>query len=117
MHEHAGKPGGRSAEEVERRTRWAEQYIEALCLRSVVAETGSGPYACPCCQYPTLDGRGQFQMCFVCGWEDDGQDDEDADTVRGGPNGPISLTEARHAYAKRQARWERRRRRSRPETG
>jgi hypothetical protein len=28
-------------------------------------------------------------------WEDDGQDDHDADEVRGGPNGDLSLTQAR----------------------
>jgi hypothetical protein len=37
-------------------------------------------------------------MCPVCFWEDDGQDDEDADTVRGGPNGSLSLTGARQNY-------------------
>jgi Cysteine-rich CPCC len=131
MDEHAGKQEGPSAEELASRARWLDQYVEALTLRSVVVEAGSGTYACPCCRHPTLEGRGQFQICFACGWEDDGQDDEDADTVRGGPNGSLSLTEARRAYAERpvsladarrafaerQARWERRRRQSAPETG
>ena len=36
-------------------------------------------------------------MCF---WEDDGQDDWDADVMRGGPNGLLSLTEARANYAR-----------------
>lgn len=31
----------------------------------------------------------------MCNWEDDGQGDEDADIVRGGPNGDYSLSEAR----------------------
>jgi hypothetical protein len=39
--------------------------------------------------------RGAYQICKVCSWEDDGQDDHDADEVRGGPNGLLSLTEAR----------------------
>ncbi|MGJ4881685.1 MULTISPECIES: CPCC family cysteine-rich protein [unclassified Bradyrhizobium] len=39
--------------------------------------------------------RGGFEICPVCYWEDDGQDDHDADLVRGGPNGALSLTEAR----------------------
>ncbi|QDY11978.1 hypothetical protein FJK98_30805 [Micromonospora sp. HM134] len=126
MDEHAGKQEGPSAEELARRNRWFEQYVEALNQRSVVAEAGDEPYACPCCRHPTLEGRGQFEICFACGWEDDGQDDEDADTVRGGPNGslsltdarrayaerPVSLSDARRAYARRQARWEERRRRS-----
>lgn len=37
-------------------------------------------------------------MCPVCYWEDDGQDDADADTVRGGPNGGLSLSEARRNF-------------------
>ncbi|MFD2262023.1 CPCC family cysteine-rich protein [Lacibacterium aquatile] len=28
-------------------------------------------------------------------WEDDGQDDHDADLIRGGPNSDLSLTQAR----------------------
>jgi Cysteine-rich CPCC len=58
----------------------------------------AGPYACPCCGYLTLDTRGEYQICQVCFWEDDGQDDRDADTVRGGPNGTLSLTRARRNY-------------------
>ena len=34
-------------------------------------------------------------MCPTCMWEDDGQDDHDADIVRGGPNSDLSLTQAR----------------------
>ncbi len=50
---------------------------------------------CPCCQLPTLTERGVYDICPVCWWEDDGQDNADADLVRGGPNGPYSLTRAR----------------------
>jgi hypothetical protein len=50
---------------------------------------------CPCCGYKTLRGRGHFEICDVCFWEDDGQDDSDADQVRGGPNRLLSLTQAR----------------------
>ncbi len=52
-------------------------------------------YRCPCCEFKTLYGRGHDEICPVCFWEDDGQDDHDADEVRGGPNGTLSLTEAR----------------------
>jgi hypothetical protein len=55
-------------------------------------------YRCPCCRSLTLHGRGGFEMCPVCWWEDDGQDDHDAHVVRGGPNGRISLAEARENY-------------------
>jgi hypothetical protein len=49
---------------------------------------------CPCCQYRT-----GCSTCPVCFWTDDGQDDRDADVVRGGPNGDLSLSEARLNYA------------------
>lgn len=39
-----------------------------------------------------------FEICQVCFWEDDGQDNIDADEVKGGPNGDLSLTEARRNY-------------------
>jgi len=51
--------------------------------------------ACPCCGYRTLSDRGGFEICPVCWWEDDGQDDLDCDIVRGGPNGVLSLAHAR----------------------
>jgi len=54
---------------------------------------------CPCCRCLTLDSRGGFEICPVCFWEDDGQDDDDADIVRGGPNRDLSLTQARKNYA------------------
>jgi hypothetical protein len=57
------------------------------------------PYACPCCRYLTLEQRGYFEICPVCFWEDDGQDDHDADESRGGPNRGLSLTEARQNFA------------------
>jgi Cysteine-rich CPCC len=56
--------------------------------------------ACPCCAFLTLPARGQYELCPVCFWEDDGQGDDDADVVRGGPNGPLSLAQARANYAK-----------------
>jgi hypothetical protein len=59
-----------------------------------------GPYACPCCGYLTLEERGGFEICEVCFWEDDGQDDPDADVVLGGPNGVLSLTQARQNFAR-----------------
>ncbi|GAA4537086.1 CPCC family cysteine-rich protein [Amycolatopsis samaneae] len=59
-----------------------------------------GPYACPCCGYLTLEERGGYQICPVCFWEDDGQDAHDADEVRGGPNGALSLTQARANFTR-----------------
>ena len=54
--------------------------------------------ACPCCGCNTLTIPGSFEVCPVCYWEDDGQNDENADTVRGGPNSSLSLSEARQNY-------------------
>jgi len=58
------------------------------------------PLRCPCCYCRTLDERGGFDICVVCFWEDDGQDDYDADIVRGGPNAALSLTQTRANYRK-----------------
>jgi Cysteine-rich CPCC len=55
-------------------------------------------YACPCCHMLTLTSRGWHEICPVCGWDDDGQDDHDADEVRGAPN-KVSLSQARMNYA------------------
>ena len=63
---------------------------------SISRETEPRPtYRCPCCRSLTLHGRGGFEMCPVCWWEDDGQDEHDLDTMRGGPNGTLTLREAR----------------------
>jgi hypothetical protein len=50
--------------------------------------------ACPCCGHATLTARGRHEICPVCFWEDDGQDNADADQRRGSPN-RVSLFEAR----------------------
>jgi hypothetical protein len=65
-----------------------------------VTARGDGPYRCPCCGYLTLSERGGYDICQVCYWEDDGQDDHDADDVRGGPNYDLSLTTARANFAR-----------------
>jgi len=62
---------------------------------------------CPCCGYPTINGRGAFDICPLCGWEDDGQDDAERGPsgsarpgeVVGGANSDYSLTEARRNFA------------------
>jgi len=85
--------------ENERRTRWFERYTRALEEESVLKPDGPGlVYRCPCCRYRTLTCRGGFEICEVCFWEDDGQDDHDADVVRGGPNGSLSLSQARENF-------------------
>jgi len=85
-----------SPEELERRRQWFEWYVEQNSVHS--PGDAVGPFRCPCCGYLTLPERGIFHICEVCFWEDDGQDDHDADVVRGGPNGRLSLTDARRNY-------------------
>ena len=57
-------------------------------------------FRCPCCKFKTLYGRGQYEICKVCFWEDDGQDEPDADKVLGGPNGNLSLRDAQTNFAR-----------------
>lgn len=66
---------------------------------NAVGRPEDGPHPCPCCRYLTLGERSGYEICPVCFWEDDGQDDHDADEVRGGPNYHLSLTQARRNYA------------------
>ena len=68
-------------------------------FRNVWRPAGKDPYACPCCGYLTLEQRGMHDICHVCFWEDDGQDDHDADDVRGMPNYNVSLAKARLNFA------------------
>lgn len=53
---------------------------------------------CPCCGYDTILERGCYEICQICWWEDDGQDNEDADEVLGGPNSDLSLSQARKNF-------------------
>ena len=52
-------------------------------------------HPCPWCGSLTIAEPGGFEICPVCFWEDDGQGDADADKVLGGPNGSLSLSQAR----------------------
>ncbi len=80
------------------RVQWFAGYVDALDNQSQRCAGGDGPVACPCCGFLTLGERGGFEICPVCFWEDDGQDDADAALVRGGPNGSLSLEQARTNY-------------------
>ncbi|WP_449063638.1 CPCC family cysteine-rich protein [Planomonospora algeriensis] len=66
---------------------------------NVVRCKGGEPYPCPCCGFRTLNERGMYEICPVCFWEDDGQDEHDADEIRGGPNRGLSLTQGRRNFA------------------
>jgi hypothetical protein len=82
------------------RQRWFAQYSGTLQWQPVVAAREAGPFRCPCCRCLTLPERAGYEICPVCAWEDDGQDEEEADVVRGGPNYTLSLMQARANYAR-----------------
>ena len=52
---------------------------------------------CPCCDYISLPERGNFLICPICFWEDDGQDLDELD-VESGPNHYTSLRQGRNNF-------------------
>lgn len=84
--------------------------IKAFLQKSFESGAGVGIFAtCPACGYPAYRLRSHYEICSICGWEDDGQDDaefspypnhSEPDAVAGGPNWDYSLTEARLNFAK-----------------
>ena len=84
-----------SPEEQARRQTWLDE-----CTARVNARPRDLPLRCPCCGCKTLTQRTAFEICEVCYWEDDGQDDGEADECRGGPNGSLSLRETRANYVR-----------------
>ncbi len=85
--------------EIHTRRAWFEEYTHESKGRVILPSREGVDYTCPCCGYPTLGERGGYEICEICDWEDDGQDDAAADEVWGGPNGNYSLTEARTNFA------------------
>ena len=84
-----------TSEELAQRKAWFKEYTTGQ------DDQPEGlPLRCPCCYCRTLSERGSFDICPICYWEDDGQDEYDADVLRGGPNGNLSLTRARLNYEK-----------------
>ncbi len=78
---------------------WFQQTIEDMHKKSVFAPPQEGVrYRCPCCHYKTLEERGGYDICPVCFWEDDGQDDEDAENRRVFSPNHMSLKLARENY-------------------
>ena len=68
-----------------------EQGGEIVEFRSpAAARQAQRLHRCPCCGCRTLRQRGRLEMCPVCAWGDAGQDEHDADTVRGGLRGSAS---------------------------
>jgi hypothetical protein len=86
-------------EELKKRKQWFESYVDKLEHHSIIeAAQEDVMYQCPCCKYKTLGERGGHEICNICFWEDDGQDEHDATVVRGGPNGSLSLAKGRENF-------------------
>ena len=81
------------------RRQWFREHAQRIELGLVDTPRLGVRYPCPCCGYPTLEiqVRG-YEVCNLCGWEDDGQDDPHADEVWGGPNYELSLSQARSNF-------------------
>ncbi|HMA35491.1 MAG TPA: CPCC family cysteine-rich protein [Chloroflexia bacterium] len=80
------------------RRQWFEAYRQRVAAGATPLPPVGLRYTCPCCGYPTLQERRCYEICELCHWEDDGQDDPCADDVRGGPNSSYSLAEARSNF-------------------
>jgi hypothetical protein len=79
----------------EQNKKWFDFYVKQLdSIPKSDFKKIDNYFLCPCCHFPTLNERGGFDICFLCNWEDNGQDDHNADLVLGGPNQSYSLTEA-----------------------
>jgi hypothetical protein len=57
-------------------------------------------FRCLCCGYRTLEAPEAMELCPVCWWEDDGQEDSNPAKVRLTVNGELSLSEARENYVR-----------------
>ncbi len=72
-----------------------EFYERRKLFDKYISENKLERFTCPGCGYPTLSERGGYEICDVCNWEDDGQDEKHANEVWGGPNYGLALTENR----------------------
>ena len=57
-------------------------------------------HPCPCCGSKVLTQRGEYEICNICGWEDD-PIQSNAPNFAGGAN-KLSLSEAKKAWSGRQ---------------
>jgi len=59
----------------------------------------AGSYPCPCCGAKALSEPGVYEICKICGWEDDPTQSNDPN-YKGGANAQ-SLNDARKAWKNR----------------
>lgn len=85
-------------EQLEAKRQWFETYYNRINEGVHHKPSEQTSFTCPCCKYPTLSERGGYEICPLCNWEDDGQDDPHAAEIWGGPNGCYLLTQARENF-------------------
>lgn len=74
---------------------WLSMRVTRILSRQTVVEGDVEPMsACPCCRYRVLRQRGDYDICPVRFWEDDGSDDPMRES---GPNG-MTLREGRESF-------------------
>lgn len=76
------------------------EYLENELNTKIISGDPIQLESCPCCGARTIGNRSEYEICTVCWWEDDGQDNENADIIMGGPNYGISLTQGRINFLK-----------------
>lgn len=78
----------------------SNQYlVKKLNIKNIMIGEPVTMESCPCCGRKTITERNEYEICRVCWWEDNGQDNRNSDIVSG-PNGNISLTRARFNFIK-----------------
>ncbi|OYD06598.1 CPCC family cysteine-rich protein [Paludifilum halophilum] len=53
----------------------SKRVSEILCSKVCVEGQEEILFPCPCCKYQTFLERGQYEVCPVCFWEDDGSNE------------------------------------------
>jgi hypothetical protein len=76
----------------------AKRLLASPAIGILVESMSNARFHCPCCGYPTLSEQppGTFDICTICGWEDDNVQFNDP-SYRGGAN-EMSLDEARRQF-------------------
>jgi hypothetical protein len=73
-----------------------EQYFELAADTALDRQYENGLFACPCCEQYTYTEPGGWEICDICGWEDDPVQEKHPG-LAGGANEP-SLFQARKNY-------------------
>lgn len=77
---------------------WFESYTKRLEASEFKPPYEGQRFACPCCGYLTLAEARSGDICELCLWEDNGQDDAHADELWYSTNGYYSLARARENF-------------------